>query len=205
MLQRSPEWYAARLGKVGASRIGDLMAQTRSGYGASRGNLMAELIVERLTGTPYNGYTNAAMQWGIDHESEAKEAYAFVTDVEVEEVGFLDHPAIAMAGASPDGLVGDHGLVEVKCPNSATHIETLLSGSIDVKYRLQMQFQMATTGRAWCDFVSYDPRMPASMQFWVRRVGRDDEQIRILEHEVRAFLDELADKVTRLRQRYEIA
>jgi putative phage-type endonuclease len=205
MLQRTEEWYAARLGKVGASRIGDLMAQTRSGYGASRGNLMAELIVERLTGTAYNGYTNAAMQWGIDHESEAKEAYAFLTDAVLNDVGFLDHPTIAMAGASPDALVGASGLVEVKCPNSATHIETLLTGTIDVKYRLQMQFQMATTGRAWCDFCSYDPRMPPSMQFWLKRVERDDRQIADIEREVRAFLDELDDKVARLRQRYEIA
>jgi putative phage-type endonuclease len=205
MLQRSPEWYAARLGRVGASRIGDLMAQTRSGYGASRGNLMAELIVERLTGTPYNGYTNAAMQWGIDNEAGAKEAYAFVTDVEIEEVGFLDHPRIAMAGASPDGLIGTEGLCEVKCPNSATHIETLLTGTIDVKYRLQMQFQLAVTGREWCDFCSYDPRMPPAMQLWIRRVGRDDKTIADIEREVREFLSELAAKVDRLRQRYEIA
>jgi putative phage-type endonuclease len=205
MLQRTPEWYAARLGKVGASRIGDLMATVRSGYAASRGNLMAELICERLTGTPYNGYTNAAMQWGIDHEGEAKEAYAFLTDAVLNEVGFIDHPRIAMAGASPDALVGDRGLVEVKCPNSATHIETLLTGVIDLKYLLQMHFQMAVTGREWCDFCSYDPRMPASMQLWTRRVERDVKQIRIIEHEVGAFLFELDKKVTRLRQHYEIA
>jgi len=105
MEQRSPEWFAARLGKVTASRIADVMATTKSGYGAGRANYMAELICERMTGKRQEGYTNAAMQWGTDQEPFARAAYEFLTDRTVSEVGFIDHPTIPMSGASPDGLV----------------------------------------------------------------------------------------------------
>ncbi len=201
-LQKTPEWYAARLGKVGASRIADLMARTKSGYGASRNNLMAELICERLTGVPTQGYTNAAMQWGIDNEAAAKAAYCFMMDAAVEDAGFIDHPAIKMAGCSPDGLVGSDGLIETKCPNTGTHVETLLTETVDGKHVLQMQFQMAVTGRAYCDFVSFDPRVPPEMQLWVKRVYRDDNKIAEIEREVREFLANLDGKVEALRSRY---
>jgi len=205
MEQHSPEWYAARLGKVTASRVADLMAKTKSGYSASRANYMAELICERLTLTQAETFTNAAMQWGTECEPHARIAYEFLTDREVTETGFVLHGAIADFGASPDGLVGDNGLVEIKCPNTATHIETLLSEAIPGKYVTQMQAQMACTGRAWCDFVSFDPRMPADMQIWIMRVERDSAAIADMEDEISTFLADMAQKLDSLRSRYAMA
>lgn len=203
MEQRSPEWYAARLGKVTASRIADVMARTKTGYGASRANYMAELVCERLTGVKAESYTNAAMQWGVDNEAAAKAAYAFMTDKTVEECGFFDHGTIPMSGASPDGMMPfDGGLVEVKCPNSASHIETLLTEMIEGKYLLQMQWQMACAQCSYCDFVSFDPRLPPELQLWIKRVPRDDTKIAEIEKEVRTFLVELDAKVAALQSRY---
>lgn len=203
MIQGSAEWYDARMGKVTASRVSDVVARTKSGYGASRANYLAQLVAERLTGVTAATFTNAAMQWGTDQEPDARTAYEFQTDATVEEVGFIPHPLIAMSGASPDGLVGEDGLVEIKCPQTAKHIETLISRSIDGDYITQMHWQMACTDRLWCDFVSYDPRLPASMQLYVQRVKRDDVRIAELEKEVRAFLAELDGKVATLREMYE--
>lgn len=203
MEQRSPEWFAARCGKVTASRVADLMAKTKSGYSTSRANYMAELICERLTGKPTESYTNGAMQWGTDTEPQAKAAYVFMHD-EVAECAFAEHPTIASLGASPDGLVGDDGLLEIKCPNTATHLEFLLSKTIPGKYITQMQTQMACTGRKWCDFVSFDPRLPDSMQMWISRVNRDDAFISEIEKEVTAFLAEVDAKITALNTDYGI-
>jgi putative phage-type endonuclease len=200
--QRSPEWFQLRVGKVTASRMADVVARTKTGWGASRGNYLADLVAERLTGTPASSYTNAAMQWGIDTEPQARAAYEFFQDATVELVGFIDHPRIPMAGASPDGTVGESGLVEVKCPNTATHIETLLEGTIPEKYLLQMQWQLACMGRQWCDFVSFDPRMPGNMQLFVKRIVRDDKQIAVLETAVADFLGELDAKVAALTAKY---
>lgn len=197
--QRTPEWFAARLGKVTASRVADVMARTKTGYGASRDAYMAQLMVERLTGSVAESFTNAAMQWGTDQEPFARAAYEAHKGVLVDEVGFIAHPKIADAGASPDGLVGDDGLVEIKCPATATHIETLLSGEVPSKYLSQMRWQMACTGRAWCDFVSFDPRMPAAGQLFIRRVERDDDSLAALEREVVKFLAELEVKLTNLK------
>lgn len=202
MEQRSPEWFAHRMGRVTASKISDVMAQTKTGPGAARKNYAADLVAERLTGESREGYSNAAMQWGTDMEPAARAAYEFMTDATVQEVGFIDHPSILMAGCSPDGLVGDHGMVEIKCPNTATHIETLLTGKIDGKYIKQMQFQMACAGRSWCDFVSYDPRLPAEMQLFVKRVDRDAGMISDIGDAVAAFLAEVDDTVAELRARY---
>lgn len=202
MEQRTPEWLAARLGKVTASRIADLMARTKSGYGASRSNYMAELVCERLTGCKADGYVSAAMQWGTETEAMAKAAYAFMTDNICEDCGFFDHPTIGMTGASPDGVIRNDGLLEIKCPNTASHIETLLTETIEGKYILQMQWQMACAGRAWCDFVSFDPRVPAEMHLWVKRVPRNDKMIAEVEKEVCLFLAELDAKVSQLRSRY---
>ena len=192
-------WLLDRAGKFTASRASDLMAKTKTGPSASRSNYMAELIAERLTGTTGERFTNAAMAWGTDNEEPARELYGFMTGVEVETIGFVDHPTIAMTGASPDGLVGLHGLVEIKCPNTATHIETLISGTIPGKYQTQMLWQMACCGRAWCDFASYDPRLPADMRLFVKRLERDDDRIAELEREVAAFLAETAAKIEALR------
>jgi putative phage-type endonuclease len=202
MDQATPEWFAARLGKVTASRLADMMAQTRNGWGASRANYMAELVAERLTGKKFEGFTNAAIQWGLDTEPQARDAYAFFTDADVEQVGFIDHPTIAMTGASPDGLVGADGLLEIKCPQTATHINTLLTADIAEKYILQMQWQMACTERKWCDFVSFDPRMPEPMQFFCKRIERDDALIGRLGKEITIFLSEVSMKVDALSQKY---
>lgn len=204
MEQRSPEWYAARLGKLTASRIADALARTKTGWGASRANVRAELVCERLTGTPTDTYTNAAMQWGIDTEPQARAAYEFLRDASVDIVAFIDHPQIAMAGCSPDGFVGADGLVEIKCPNTATHIETILSDAIPDKYRKQMLWQMACTGRKWCDFVSFDPRMPAEMQLHVTRIKRCEDSIAQLEDEATAFLLEVAAMEDQLREKFAL-
>lgn len=202
MIQGSQEWHAARLGKVTASRVADVVAKTKTGWGASRANYMVELMVERLTGVAAEQFTNAAMKWGTDTEAEARAAYSFMRDAEVVEVGFIEHPKIPMTGASPDGLIGDEGLVELKCPNTATHIDTLLGDAIPTKYITQMQWQMACTGRQWCDWVSYDPRLPGSMQLFVQRVMRDAEVIAVLETMISDFLGELERKVAALNERY---
>jgi putative phage-type endonuclease len=203
IIQGSPEWHAVRLGKVTASRVADVVARTKTGYVASRANYMAELVAERLTGSPAESYTNAAMQWGIDHEPDARAAYEFRTDAGVELVGFVEHPTIPMTGASPDGLVGSAGLVEIKCPSTATHIDTLLGQTVPAKYVTQMQWQMACTGREWCDFASFDPRLPESMRLFVARVHRDEARVLELENEVRSFLRELDKKVSDLLAIYD--
>lgn len=200
--QRTGDWFAARLGKVTASKIADVMARTKSGWSASRANYAAQLVTERLTGTREDGFINAAMQWGTDTEPQARAMYELEKGVAVAECGFFDHPKIEMSGASPDGLVGDDGLVEIKCPNSATHIATLRGEPIPDKYIKQMQWQMACTGRKWCDFASFDPRLPDAMQLHVQRVARDDEMIAEMEAAVSDFLAEVAATVADLEARY---
>lgn len=202
ILQGSGEWKALRLGKATASRIPDVVAKIKSGWGASRANYMAELVIERLTEREAPHFVTAEMQWGTDKEPEAIAAYQFLTNVEIERVAFVDHPTIAMSGASPDGLVGDLGQIEAKCPNTATHLDTLLGQPIPAKYITQMQWQLACTGRSWCDFVSFDPRLPAEMQLFIKRVPRDAALIASLEADVTAFLAELAEKEASLRARY---
>lgn len=205
IIQGSPEWHELRCGKATASRIADIVAKTKTGWGASRANYRAELVAERLTGTVGERFTNAAMQWGVDTEPHARVAYEFYTGNDVTQVGFVPHPSIGMTGASPDGLVGDDGLVEIKCPGTATHIDTLLGGTVPAKYVTQMLWQMACTGRAWCDFVSFDPRLPEAMRMFVQRIERDDDRIAELETEVIAFLREVDDTVRSLRSKYEPA
>lgn len=200
--QGSPEWFAIRLGKVTASRVADVAAKTKSGWGASRANYMAQLIAERLTGTAAESYTNAAIQWGTEKEPDARAAYEFRTDRAVELVGFVGHPKIQMTGASPDGLVSIDGLVEIKCPNTATHIDTLLGQAVPAKYITQIQWQLACTDRKWCDFVSYDPRMPEAMRLFISRIARDDQAIGELEQIVSGFLSELDQKLGELTKIY---
>lgn len=203
IFQDSPEWKTARLGCLTASRFADAIAKTKTGWGASRANYKAELVAERLTGNAAEGYMNAAMQWGVDHEADAKSAYEFRTDWGVLPGGFVLHPSMNYCGASPDGFVEDDGLIEVKCPNTATHIDTLLGQPVPGKYLTQMQWQMACTGRKWCDFVSYDPRLPEAMRLFVKRVPRDDKLLDVLTAEAIAFLVEVNDTVADLRGRYE--
>ena len=200
MEQRTTEWHTARLGKVTASRVADVIAKTKTGYGASRANLMADLIVERLTGQPASTFSNAHMEWGTEQEPHARAAYSARIGELVEEVGFVDHPSVANSGASPDGLVGDDGLVEFKCPATATHLDTLLAQAVPAKYIPQMQWQMACTGRKYCDFCSYDPRLPEHLRMFVQRVERDDDYIKMLETEVTKFLAELDEKLKQLEK-----
>jgi putative phage-type endonuclease len=196
--QGTDEWFAARIGKVTASRVADVIAKTKTGYSTSRDNYMAQLICERLTGQKGESFTNAAMQWGTETEPLARLSYEVAQNVLVDQVGFVSHPKILMAGASPDGLVGDNGLLEIKCPNTATHIDTLLSETVPGKYNTQMQFQMACTDREWCDFVSFDNRLPTELQLFVKRVPRDNVFIRLIEGEIVQFIAELDDKINKL-------
>jgi len=200
MEQRTEEWFAARMGKVTASRVADVIAKTKTGYSTSRENYLAQLVCEVLTGKPAESFTNAAMQWGVDQEPLARAAYESYQNVLVDEVGFLTHPTIWESGASPDGLVGDLGMVEIKCPNTATHIDTLLTQTVPGKYNTQMQWQMACAGRHWCDFVSFDPRMPLDLQLFVKRVEYDPPYVAMLEKEVIQFLGDLDNKVAQLNK-----
>jgi putative phage-type endonuclease len=197
MEQRTTEWHQARLGKVTASRVSEVIAK---GKGATRESYMADLIVERLTGQRGGGFSTAHMEWGTEQEPHARAAYSARTGELVEEVGFIQHPRLEHAGASPDGLVNDEGLVEFKCPATSTHLDTLLAGEVPTKYIPQIQFQMACTGRKWCDFVSYDPRLPEHLRMFVKRVERDDKYITTLEGEVKTFLAELNEKLEKLQE-----
>ena len=199
IIQRTDAWQQARCGKVTASKVSDLLAKTKSGPAASRKNYLAQLVCERLTGVKAEGYKSAEMQWGIDNEAAARQAYEAQMFADVAQIGFVDHPSIKMAGCSPDGLVGEDGLIEIKCPNTATHIETLISGEADKKYFAQMQMQMSCTGRAWCDFVSYDPRLPVDLMLFIKRVPRDEAYVAEMEAEITAFLAELDETVEKLR------
>jgi len=201
MKQGSDAWFAVRCGKLTASRLADATAKTKSGWGAGRKNLMAQLIAERLTGNVAESFSNAAMQWGNDIEPEARAAYEFYHDVEVVEIGFIDHPTIKMTGASPDGLGGLGGMVEIKCPNTSTHLDTLLKGTIPSKYIKQMQWQMKCADRNWCDFVSFDPRLPEEMKMFVQRIHLDTTSD--LENMAIDFLDEVATMVAQLKSKYQ--
>lgn len=201
IIQRTIEWHKARLGRLTASRVADMMAKTRNGWGASRANYAWELAIERLTGEPTPSFCSPAMQWGVDTEDHARAAYQIHALCTVEEIGFIEHPEL-FAGASPDGLIGSDGMVEIKCPNPATHGDTLLNGTIADKYFKQMQFQMACSGREWCDFVSFDPRFPEPMRLWVKRVERDESAIREIEEHAAEFLDEVGRTVERLQAQY---
>lgn len=197
--QGSPEWLAARLGKVTASRVSDVTAK---GGGACRARYMAELISERLTGLRRDGFKSASMERGNEQEESARRRYQFMADMVVSTVGLVLHPTIDNAAASPDGLAGDQGIVQFKCPDTHTHIDTLRGGSVPGSYQKQMQWEMACTGRAWCDFVSFDPRMPEDMQMRIIRFPRDPKMIVDLEREVRAFLAEVDANIADLLARY---
>lgn len=198
MEQRTPEWFAKRLGLVTASRIADVMAKTKTGASASRSGYMAQLITERLTGAPTEGYQSAAMEWGTEQEPVARAAYEAREGVLVDEVDFVRHPLLE-AGASPDGLVGEDGCIEIKCPNTSTMLEYIETRSVPRKYLLQMQWQLACTGRNWCDFVAFDPRLPEHLRLLVIRVPRDEAVIAEIAGEVGRFLTELRDRVEHLQ------
>jgi putative phage-type endonuclease len=201
MMQGTPEWFAARAGKVTASRVADILTKLKTGEAAARRNYRAELTAERLTGNKTEGFTSAAMQWGIDTEPQARAAYEVKTGAFVDQIAFVDHPTIPMFGCSPDGLVGDDGLIEIKCPNTSTHLEYLDDTEPPKKYLPQIMAQLAVTGRNWCDFVSYDPRVMEGLQLFIVRVERDDAYIKVMELEVQKFLDEVNQTVAKLMEK----
>jgi putative phage-type endonuclease len=192
--QGTSEWHELRRGKVTASRVADILAKTKSGPSASRQNYLIELALQRTTKTIEPSYTNAAMEWGTATEPQARVAYEIKTGNFVDQVAFIDHPTIKGFGCSPDGLVKD-GLIEIKCPNSATHWEYFKYNRPPQKYVIQMQAQMAVTGAKWCDFVSFDPRMPERSQLLIVNVTRDPEFILFMEAEIKQFLSEVEAEV----------
>jgi putative phage-type endonuclease len=200
IIQGTDEWKALRLGRVTASRLSDVLAKIKTGEAAIRANYKAELVAERLTGKAAESFTNAAMKWGTEAEPLARAAYEAETGELVAEIAFVPHPAILMAGASPDGLVGADGLLEIKAPETKKHIATLLSGQAPAEYLPQMYWQMACTGRKWCDFVSFDPRLPADLQLFIKRVERDEKVIVCYEQEVVQFLSEVDSIIGQLQE-----
>jgi putative phage-type endonuclease len=205
--QRTEEWFQQRLGKVTASRISDVIAKTKTGVSTSRQNYLVQLVSERITGKKGDSFVNQAMLDGIERESAARELYERTRGVSVTEVGFFDHPTIAMSGASPDGAVNSEeegkyvGLIEIKCPIETTHTNTLISKSVPSKYIPQMQWQLACTNARWVDFVSYNPNFPEELQLFVARVDRDDSYIiGQLEVEVVKFLDEVEQTILKLKE-----
>lgn len=198
IVQGSPEWKQLRAGKATASRIKDIVAKTKTGYSTSRENYLTELVIERF-GVINEGFTNAAMQHGTETEPYARHAYEVKNGVMIDEIDFVNHPTIAMAGASPDGLIGD-GLLEIKCPDSKTHFNYLVANTVPEQYKPQMAWQMACTGAKWCDFVSFDNRVPDGLQYFEIRYVRDDGYIAELEKEVKTFLDEVSARYEQLNE-----
>lgn len=199
--QGQEEWHALRLGKVTASKVADIMSKGKGGAeSAGLRNYRAAILCERLTGTREETYANGAMARGTELEPMARECYEFSTGTTVEQVAFVDHPSIPMSGMSPDGLCGLDGLVEIKCPNTANHIEHLLGGKPPSQYIPQMMFQMACSGRLWTDFVSYDPRLPEDLQLFVVRLLRDNEYIAKMEAAVIDFNNSVESMLSELKR-----
>jgi putative phage-type endonuclease len=177
--QGTEEWLALRAGLITGSRISDVMA---GGAGIIKEKYRVQLAIERITKKPVPmDFKSSAMIKGNDDEPLAREHYEFMNDVDTEQVGFVFHPTLSRAGASPDSLVGDDGLLEIKCPNMGTHVNYLLSKKIPKNYLDQMQWQMACTGRQWCDWVTFCKEMPIHLRVLIIRVNRDEQRIAELE------------------------
>jgi putative phage-type endonuclease len=201
VLQGTDDWKLARAGRVTASRICDVLAKIKSGEAAARRNYKAQIISEILSGQPQeSGFVSAEMKFGTENEPFARAAYEITNDVMVQQVGLVIHPRIERSAASPDGLVGSDGLIEAKVPNTATHIDYILKGEVPADYQPQILWQMACTGREWCDFVSYDPRLPSRLQLFVKRLERDDKRIAEMEKEVEKFLAEVDETLAALNK-----
>ena len=199
MEQGTTAWFALRAGKVTASRVADILAKTKTGPSASRQNYLIELALQRTTGIIEESYSNSAMEWGTQTEPQARVAYEVKTGNFVDQIAFVEHPTIAGFGCSPDGLVGDKGLIEIKCPNSATHWSYIKAKTPPTKYFIQMQAQMACTNSDWCDFVSFDPRMPERSQLLIINVPRDETFIEEMEAEIKKFLSEVEVEVNLMK------
>ena len=189
--QGSDEWKAARRGHVTASNISDVMAKSKTGEAETRKKYRIKLLAERMTNHTEDKFTSAAMEWGVAQEPYARMAYEALNNVMVDTVGFWLHPSIKWVGASPDGLIGDDGIIEIKCPNTTTHLDWVLDGKVPTPHMKQIQCQLWVTGRQWCDFVSYDPRLPERNQIFIRRAERDEIMIAAMETEINKILDEV--------------
>ena len=198
--QNTPEWHQMRLGKVSASRMADLLAKTKTGFSASRAKYMAQLLCERMTGQPTEFFTTAAMQRGVDVEPLARQAYEAHNLTSVEQIAWVEHPTIPFSGCSPDGFVGEHGLIEIKCKEIHNHLDSILNDRIDPDHQAQMMWQMACTGRQWCDYVCFDDRAPEGLQLFVKRLHRDEEKIKQMEDEVIKFLKDLESMIQKLNE-----
>ena len=206
MLQQgSDEWRQARCGSVGASDAPRVVRRTKTGYSADRESLMAEKVLERLTGVPVEIFKTQAMLQGTAREPEARMLYEVVRGAEVEEVGLIPHPLIKGSHASPDGYVGTNGLIEIKAPMPAAHLNTLLTKTISEAHIVQMQWQMSCTGRHWCDYISFSSDFPPAMQLWISRVERNPRLIGELESEITQFIRELEAKIAKLSREYAMA
>ncbi len=196
--QGSDEWLELRLGKVTASRLNDVLAKGRGNTPSkTRNSYMMQLVAESITGEQQESYTNKYMEWGNECEPQARSMYEFDSGNEVEQVAFVD--CGNGFGVSPDGLVGEDGLLEIKCPKTTTQIERYLKGEFPKEYMAQVQGQLFATGRLWCDFVSFDPRITGSAQYFCIRVNRDDEYISNLEDEINKFIKEMNDIKEKLK------
>jgi len=198
--QGSEAWKLLKVGKVSASRMADLLAKTTSGASASRAKYMAQLLCERMTGQPTEFFTTAAMQRGTEIEPIARAAYEAENLTSVEQIAWVEHPTIPMAGCSPDGFVGEHGLIEIKCKEIHNHLDSILNDRIDPDHQAQMMWQMCVTGRQWCDYVCFDDRAPEGLQLFVKRLHRDEEKIKQMEDEVRTFLKDLESMIQKLNE-----
>ena len=205
MSQRDQEWFAARASRFTASRFADLMATTKSGPSTSRKNLIVQIAIERITGTTEDSYTNAAMQRGIDLEPEARMVYELTTGNIVEEVDFIQHSTLSFVGVSPDGLIGDDGMIEIKCPSAMSkHLDALRNGAHAVEYKWQVQGQLWVAEREWNDAVSYDPRFPEGKRLAIKRVWRDEKMIEQLEAECIAANEEVEQIVKELMEKQDV-
>lgn len=203
--QRTPEWLALRAGKLTGSCAKDMLAKIKSGEAAARRDLKFKLLAERLTGTSQeDGYVNAAMQWGIDHEAEALAVYEATRGVIVDPIGFVEHDELPV-GTSPDGFIGDDGILSIKCPKTATHIGYIKGGVEPTEHVAQNTHELWLTERQWIDFVSYDPRLPENLRLFIVRVTRTEAELAAYDKDVRAFLAELDTEVQSLRTMKSLA
>lgn len=199
--QGSDLWKQLRLGHVTASNIAEVMSKGKGDAEAiGRYKYKVRLVAERLTGTYAESFTSSAMEWGVEQEQFAAIEYEAAKGVFVEKTGFWPSEEIKWLGVSPDRLVGADGLIEIKCPNTTTHLQYLFDGVVPTEYRKQIQCQMWVTGRQWCDFVSYDPRLPKRNQLLIVRTERDEELIAEMKAEVEKFLAEVNALIIKLEE-----
>jgi predicted phage-related endonuclease len=179
--------------------MADVMSKGKEGKESqTRYKYKVKLVAERMTEASQDSYSNSYMEWGIENEQFACIAYEAAKEVFLEKTGFWLHPTTKWVGVSPDRLVGDDGLVEVKCPATTTHLNYIFDGKVPAEYVKQIQAQLWVTGREWCDFISFDPRLPRRNQLFVVRCGRDEKLIKEMEAETIKFLDEVEKLIIQL-------